>query len=226
MIHISQGIPFNNSGAEARTLDNGNLRQEDYVIMDPIGSGGFASILKAISKVDESFFAIKVIPRVDSQQYWQDEVIMNEINILKDLNHPSIIGFFGYYTLDYECHLVCEFAAGGDLKYKYPISEKEAKIFIIKVAKALEYLHQNRIIHRDVKLENVLLTSDSHIKLADFGLAVKTSNGYITGDCGTPHAKAPEVIRGMPYTKSVDWWALGVMLYELITDDYPLKPCM
>ncbi|EGG11483.1 uncharacterized protein MELLADRAFT_102486 [Melampsora larici-populina 98AG31] len=131
MIHISQKLSFNNSPApEESILDHETLRKEDYETMEELGSGGSSSVLRAKSKVDGSLHAIKVIPRVDNGWYWQDDMITNEINILQGLNHPSIMGFSGFYCVDYNCHLVCEYAAGGDLKNKTHISDRPSRVRI------------------------------------------------------------------------------------------------
>ncbi|KAH9812723.1 kinase-like domain-containing protein [Melampsora americana] len=204
-----------------KSSDDGTLVAGDYVTLNLLGSGGFASVFKAQSKEDQEFYAIKVMLRVHEEYGSQDELIMNEINILKNLRHPSIIGYHGFYRTDSHYHLVQELAAGGDLRRKIPFSEKQAKIYIMDLAKAIEYLHRNNIIHRDLKPENVLLTSDNQIKLADFGLSVKTLSGSVTGSCGTPYAQAPEVINGGPYTFSVDWWGLGIISYEMVMKKQP-----
>ncbi|KAH9819992.1 kinase-like domain-containing protein [Melampsora americana] len=203
--------------SQEKPSNHGKSIAEDFENFNLLGSGGFSAVYRAKSKKDQNHYAIKVIEK----HICQRKMVMNEINLLEDLHHPSIIGYSHYYQTDLQYHLIFELASGGDFRSKTPFSEKQAKVYIKNLAEAIEYLHRNNIIHRDLKLENVLLTSDNQIKLADFGLATKTKSGWAKGNCGTRFARAPEVIEGGPYTSAIDWWGLGIILYEMVMDRQP-----
>lgn len=104
-------------------------------------------------------------------------------------------------------------------------SKQQAKFYAAQVLLALEYLHENNIVYRDLKLDNILLGLDGYIKLADYGLC-KEGIGYeslTTTFCGTPEFMAPEIISGQPYSRTVDWWAFGVLIYEMVLGQSPFS---
>ncbi|EGF97718.1 uncharacterized protein MELLADRAFT_41186 [Melampsora larici-populina 98AG31] len=205
------------------------LSPDDFEILKQIGSGGFGSVHKAIYKRDRSSWAIKKLERF-TEGTSNILMIMNEIALLDAVDHPNIIQLFGFYLTDEDIHLVLELAPKGDLGhmlFRGNFSESKAKHFVLQIAEALEYLHENQIIHRDVKTLNVLLMNDDQIKLTDFGTAtVVDSSGSTRGDVGTPYSRAPEIILKQSYSKNVDWWSLGVLLYELVTGQQPFHEGM
>ncbi|EGG03511.1 uncharacterized protein MELLADRAFT_22468, partial [Melampsora larici-populina 98AG31] len=197
---------------------------DDFEIRRKIGSGGFSLVHEAIYKPDQSSWAIKIMRRFTREES-NFSIIMNEVDLLDEVDHPNIIKFLGFYTTDEEIHLVLELAPKGDLAHrllKRVLSERRAKLYVLQVAEALEYLHENQIIHRDVKALNVLVMNNDQVKLTDFGSATMVdSSGFTRGDVGTPYSRAPEIILNQDYSKNVDWWSLGVLLYELVTGEQP-----
>lgn len=121
-----------------------------------------------------------------------------------------------------------EYVSGGDLMWhiqKSRFSAKRAKFYACEVLLALKYFHDNGIIYRDLKLDNILLTTQGHIKIGDYGLC-KENMWYknTTGTfCGTPEFMAPEIIAGKPYDRSVDWWAFGVLMFQMLLCQSPFK---
>lgn len=121
-----------------------------------------------------------------------------------------------------------EFVGGGDLMYqiqRHRFSEEQARFFAAQVLLALEYLHARDIIYRDLKLDNILLGLDGYIKLADYGLCKgeMTAASVTQTFCGTPEFMAPEILQDLPYTRAVDWWAFGVLVYELLFAHAPFQ---
>ncbi|EGG03102.1 uncharacterized protein MELLADRAFT_90441 [Melampsora larici-populina 98AG31] len=200
-------LRVNHPTAPGSVPNNGSLLRRDYERLQLLGRGGFSQVYKARSRSNKNIYAIKVISRKDENSSSQDAIIMNEINILKDIKHPLIVGFHGFYRTCTDFHIV--------LGYAPP------KLYSIDVARAIAYLHQNHIIHADIKLENALITLDNRIVISDFGLAVRAYSRQVAQVGGTPHARAPEVLSGLVCTPALDWWGLGVMLFEMVTHRLP-----
>ena len=124
-------------------------------------------------------------------------------------------------------YLVTEYVNGGELYFHLakggPFNEDQARFYGAEIISALEYLHTNAIIHRDIKLENILLDREGHIKIVDFGLCKENIrwDSSTSTLCGTPEYRAPEIINNMKYGKDVDWWAFGIVMSEMIIGKNP-----
>lgn len=166
--------------------------------------------------------ALKEIKKIQSP-HWS-RMIANELTILKSINHPNIINLISELVLPTEVYLITDLVRGSDLFHaviKYNGFYRKDLRFIMKgLASALAYLHGLDIVHRDVKLENLLaeFSDDGHVlsfKLADFGFAQKVNNRRLYLLCGTPTYIAPEILIKEGYGKKIDIWAAGVVLYIL-----------
>ncbi|KAH9812574.1 kinase-like domain-containing protein [Melampsora americana] len=206
----------------------GNLTQADFDAKgERIGEGAFGLVFKAFWKTNQLQCAIKRISRVDGRNNNKDKSIKNEIKLLYDVKHPCIVQIYGFWRTEKHFYIVLEFVPGGDLKSrieKSSITEQQASLYIKQIAEALQHIHSKNIIHRDIKSQNILLTNNVSIKLCDFGLAVKASSGSTTGFCGSLGSMAPEILRKLPYSKAVDWWALGIVLYTITIDRTSFLP--
>merc|ERR1719160_2432361 len=152
---------------------------------------------------------------------------MNEKRILQMTCSPFIIKLYETYNGAQSLYFLLECALGGELYATYNRkglhgSEKHAKFYIAGTTLAFEHLHERRIIYRDLKPENLLLTDKGHLKLTDMGLA-KFVIGKSYTTCGTPDYFAPEVIASIGHTVSVDWWTLGILIFELMTGHPPFE---
>ena len=155
----------------------------------------------------------------------QKENFRKEIDIHERLIHPNIIRLYGSIEDESNIYLVLEFAENGTLfeysRNKGKLSEKESIFFFIQAVRAIDFLHKNNFIHRDLKPENLLLTHGyRQVKLADFGWASEASDTRKTF-CGTMEYIAPEILNSSEYSKEVDVWALGILLYELLHGQSP-----
>lgn len=146
--------------------------------------------------------------------------IKNEKNILAGVQHPFIVNLVEAFQDRLNLYLVFEFVQGGEI---FRLLRKEnifpndvALFYIAEITLALQYLHQRQIAYRDLKPENLLIGSDGHLKITDFGFAKKIVDRSYTL-CGTPEYLAPEIIMGQGHNLGVDWWALGILLYEMLS---------
>jgi len=158
--------------------------------------------------------------------------VKGEIKILSNIKHPFIVGLSGYFQDDKCIYLVLDYVPGGELYSRLRdvdrLSADHAKFYAMEIVLAFEYLHNMDIIYRDLKPENLLITLDGHLKLTDFGFAKVVDDGLTWTLCGTPEYLAPEIIHCQGHGKSVDWWTLGILTYEMLTgyppflDDNPM----
>merc|ERR1719265_1767631 len=155
------------------------------------------------------------------------ESVMNEKNILLMTNSPFIIRLWETYNGSQTLYFLLEAALGGELyatfnRKGFHGSEKHAKFYAAGTVCAFEHLHERRIIYRDLKPENILLNAQGQYKLTDMGLA-KFVIGKTHTTCGTPDYFAPEVIASSGHTNAVDWWGLGILVFEMMTGHPPFE---
>eukprot|EP00183_Erythrolobus_madagascarensis_P002391 CAMPEP_0185849896 /NCGR_PEP_ID=MMETSP1354-20130828/4233_1 /TAXON_ID=708628 /ORGANISM="Erythrolobus madagascarensis, Strain CCMP3276" /LENGTH=416 /DNA_ID=CAMNT_0028550501 /DNA_START=68 /DNA_END=1318 /DNA_ORIENTATION=+ len=199
-----------------------------YDIGDVLGEGAFAQVYAARSLSSGEEVAIKKIEKLEGDEL---ETLMQEINILRSVNHPNIIRTYDIFDTPSHMHIVLEYIRGGELFDKIAsagrFSEKNASMIARQMFAGLQYLHIHDIVHRDIKPENVLCANEDwpvHIKLCDFGLAevvAESKKDTSAGLVGTPGYVAPEVVRRQHIGPPVDMWACGVLLYIMLSGKMP-----
>ncbi|KAK5650851.1 hypothetical protein RI129_001880 [Pyrocoelia pectoralis] len=197
-----------------------SLRQK-YNVGRMIGDGNFAVVRLCIEKSTNLAYALKIIDK--SKCKGKEDMVENEVRILRKLNHPNIMRLIDEQDTKPMLYLVCELVKGGDLfdviTMAQKFSEEQAALMITHLTSALAYLHNLNIVHRDVKPENLLVdmeaTKIKALKLGDFGLACEVTGPLYTV-CGTPTYVAPEILAESGYGLKIDVWAAGVILYILL----------
>ena len=198
----------------------------DYIFSTKkIGKGAFSVIYKGTHKFTKEVFAIKEISYDNLSKI--KNTIKREFTVMKKLNHPNIIKLHEVFfdSENKNVYLVLDYYEKGDLhnflKGK-PLKEKYAKKFMRQLASGLKYLHENNIIHRDLKLKNILVTKSNDIVLSDFGFARDgDSNTMFDTLCGSPMYMAPEIMNHKVYDNKSDLWSVGVIMYELLFGTTP-----
>jgi len=201
---------------------NPTLKPSDFKLLKVIGKGSFGKVFQ-VQKIDTGkIYAMKVLKKDQLLKRKQVAHTQTERRVLESIDHPFIVSLrYAFQTQD-KLYMVLDYFTGGELFFHLKLngrfSEELARFYAAEICMALEYLHKNTIVYRDLKPENVLLDEEGHIRLTDFGLSKES----ITGDtlthtfCGTPEYLAPEVINGAGYNQAVDWWSLGTLLYEML----------
>lgn len=203
----------------------------DYVLKKFIGSGAFATVYKATNSLTNETFAIKMISKSDMNSR-KLESIEREISILRSFSHPNIISIKDFKKTRNNLYLIFEYCSNGDLEsylskhYIRKMPEKDVKTIVSQLIEALKKLKEKQIVHRDLKLANILLSNDMKVKIADFGFAKSLGSiDYLQSYCGTPITMAPEILnKNENYNEKCDIWSLGVIIYKLLFGKYPFYP--
>ncbi|KDO31358.1 ULK protein kinase [Saprolegnia parasitica CBS 223.65] len=192
---------------------------QHYHVLERIGEGSFGKVYRGRRKYSGHIVALKFVSkRGKSEKDLKN--LRQEIHILRQLNHANIISMLDSFETEAEFCMVTEYGQGElyqILEDDRQLPEDEIKKIAVQLLQALYYLHSNRIIHRDMKPQNILVGTKQQIKLCDFGFAraISADTSVLTSIKGTPLYMAPELVKEMPYNHTVDLWSLGVILYEL-----------
>lgn len=215
-------------GAAGNQQKSNMVSLADFDLIKVIGRGSYAKVLMVELKSTKRIYAMKVIKKELVTDDEDIDWVQTEKHVFETAsNHPFLVGLHSCFQTASRLFFVIEFVRGGDLMFHMQrqrrLPEEHARFYSSEICLALNYLHERGIIYRDLKLDNVLLDHEGHIKLTDYGMC---KEGIRPGDttstfCGTPNYIAPEILRAEDYSFSVDWWALGVLLYEMLAGRSP-----
>lgn len=219
---------INVNNINPRFLNNSKLnkKKDDYYFVKILGKGGFSIVYLVKDKKDLKYYALKKIKKIRKGKD-KTQSIYKEILALMILKHPNIIKFYGWFENNKYIYLLIENFVGPDLNYFFKNDtpdNHDAIIIFRQIFNTIKFCHDNNIIHRDIKLKNILIDSNLNIKIIDFGLCffINNNNSLTYDFCGTPLFTSPDILFGNGYDFSTDLWSLGVTLYYIMVKKYPI----
>ncbi|KAF7168789.1 hypothetical protein CNMCM5623_001763 [Aspergillus felis] len=208
-----------------------SLRISDFSLIKTLGTGTFARVWLARFKDEairrDNVYALKVLRKADVIKLKQVEHVRNERKALAVVaGHPFITTLIATFSDEQSLYMLLDYCPGGEifsyLRRARRFNENTSRFYAAEITLTIEYLHDvEGVVYRDLKPENILLDADGHIKLVDFGFAKQINDRETYTLCGTPEYLAPEVIHNSGHGLAVDWWALGILIYEFLVGQPP-----
>ena len=219
--------PEESQESSSKTLPPSKICISDFQIEKVLGEGAFGKVTLVTKKDTGQLYAMKSLRKEMIEQRNQRNHTRTEREILGEVHCPFIVQLrFAFQTTE-KLFMVMDFVNGGELFFHLrkdlKFSEDRTRFYSAEILTALEYLHKQGIIYRDLKPENVLLDCDGHVKLTDFGLSKKFFSGEkkTYSLCGTPEYIAPEILKGVGHDQAVDFWSFGALTYEMLSGAPP-----
>ncbi|KAI0924057.1 hypothetical protein AcV5_009419 [Taiwanofungus camphoratus] len=207
---------------------DGDVNLFHFVLLRCVGKGAFGKVRVVQHKQSRDLYALKYINKAKCVKMKAVANVIQERRLLEEIDHPFVVNLRYAFQDDENCFFVLDLMLGGDLRFHLErlgsLSESAVRFYVAELSSALAYLHDHRIIHRDIKPDNILLDDQGHAHLTDFNIAVHYSERRpLTGVAGSMAYMAPEILTKRGYTYTIDWWSLGVCAYELIFGRRPFR---
>ena len=214
------------------TSNKNNLMIRDYVLKEKLGTGSYGVVYKVLKKTDKQICVLKQISLFNMNKS-QVEEVKNEAKILSSLNSSYIVKYYESFVESNNLNIIMEYCDGGDLSNYLNNHKKSGKYmnedkiwkFFIQICIGLMYIHNKKILHRDLKALNIFLTKDEKVRIGDLGVAkvLSQQTNFARTFVGTPYYLSPEICEEKPYNEKSDIWALGCILYEMASFKHPFN---
>eukprot|EP00771_Trimastix_marina_P000413 gnl/Trimastix_PCT/1430.p1 GENE.gnl/Trimastix_PCT/1430~~gnl/Trimastix_PCT/1430.p1 ORF type:complete len:347 (+),score=90.19 gnl/Trimastix_PCT/1430:52-1092(+) len=211
-----------------------NCTLDDLEPLEILGTGTFGVVKMCRCRLNERHYALKIMSKDKIRRLRQVRHIRNERDLLLGINHPRIVNLYRTFQDEEYLYMMMEYLPGGELffhlrkRVNFPV--ETVRYYSAQIVLAFEYLHSHNFTYRDLKPENLLLDFHGQLKLTDFGFAKELTGDMMTYTlCGTPEYLAPEIILNTGHSFGVDWWAVGILIYEMLAghppfyDDNPFR---
>lgn len=231
-----RAVPFGDYLTTIKYKDemSGPLTLDGFTLAGTLGQGGFGDVYMLKAPWGNEYYALKTIQKMRLVEHEKENVnkglmaAERERDILSRLSHPSIVEFYGTLQDEHCVYLLMDACRGGELNTLIESKtlcskERTVRFYAAGVVEALDYLHSQGIVFRDLKPHNVVLDDKGYPKLVDFGLATHIGAGTTITLFGTRDYCAPEIIENEPHGMGCDWWSMGVMIFQMVTGDTPFK---
>lgn len=212
-----------NKQATGDVAEERKIGVDDFDLLTTIGKGSFGKVIQVRKKDTGKIYAMKVLDKQHILEANEVEHTRSEKNILQMIHHPFLVNLYYAFQTETKLYFILDFVNGGEMFFHLQrdkrFDNERVQFYGAEILLALEHLHNNGIIYRDLKPENLLLTNDGHVVVTDFGLSKEGigKDGRTVTFCGTPEYLAPEILQGKAYGRAVDWWSFGSLLYEMLT---------
>lgn len=197
---------------------------DSFDILKVLGRGTYGKVQLVRSKIDGKIYAMKTMSKRLLEETEQIDQALTERNILLKTAHSFLVHAHAAFQTKEKIFMILDYVPGGELfgrlKNEGQFSEDRTRLYAAEIMLGLGHLHKQGFVYRDLKPENILLDADGHLKITDFGLVktnMKNESDTTNTFCGTPEYIAPEMLRQQPYSKSVDWWSFGILVFEMLT---------
>jgi len=208
------------------TAMESKVNLDDFELLSVIGQGTFGKVIRAKKKGTNDLYAIKILKKSHVRETAQIDHTLTERQVLQKVVHPYVVNLRYAFQTEDKLYMVMDYVRGGELyqhlkKFKF-FEPQRVRLFAAEILLALSYLHDMHFVYRDLKPENLLLDEQGHIRLTDFGLSKKMGKTDLAKTfCGTPEYMAPEILQEVGHSFAVDWWCLGVLIFEMHTGHTP-----
>ena len=205
------------------------LTFSDFEKLKVLGKGSFGEVLLVKLKANNKYYAMKILTKKQVKLRHQEVHTKAERDLMVKINCPFIVNIKFAFQDNAKLYIITEFMQGGEMFFhlhkEKRFSNEKTRFYVIEIILAIEFLHKNKMLYRDLKPENFMVDSNGHIKLTDFGLSkmVKKTKEKAFTICGTPQYLAPEILSDEGYDNSVDWWSLGCVMYEMLVGKAPFR---